>query len=67
MELMDHKESYSDLLEANKKLEQELKLVQSKSSEKKIHELGLDFERFADLLPEMVYEVDLTGRDSVCQ
>jgi PAS domain S-box-containing protein len=59
---MENKESYSELLEANKKLEQELKLIHSKSYKENTHRLDLDFERFADLIPEMVYEVDLTGR-----
>jgi len=62
MDLMENKESYSELLEANKKLEQELKLIHSKSYNENVHRLDLDFERFADLIPEMVYEVDLTGR-----
>jgi PAS domain S-box-containing protein len=96
---MDYKESYIELLEANKRLEKELELLRSKSDEKseigsetifneidsaknshgslleenfepgskqeKLDDLnipGVVFENFADLLPEMVYEVDLTGK-----
>jgi PAS domain S-box-containing protein len=61
---MDYKESYSELLEANKRLEKELDQIRSRSQDSisNLDQESRAFERFADLLPEMVYEVDLTGK-----
>lgn len=62
---MDYNVSYSELLEINKRLEQELELVRENKPEKDaedLYKMSLAFEQFADLLPEMVYEVDLTGK-----
>ena len=50
-----------------KGLRLELQLVHSKINDDSLNKLGLAFERFADLLPEMVYEVDLIRKDTVCQ
>ncbi len=61
---MDYKESYIELLETNKRLEQELEMIRSRSEEKTgiVNQEIIAFEKFADLLPEMVYELDLTGK-----
>ena len=34
----------------------------TRESKDDLHKQGVVFEKFADLLPEMVYEVDLTGK-----
>jgi PAS domain S-box-containing protein len=59
---MEIKEGYNELLEKNKKLEHELQMIRSKNNVDGRDKLGIAFETFADLLPEMVYEVDLTGK-----
>jgi PAS domain S-box-containing protein len=60
---MDYKESYLELLEKNKTLEKELELLRSEiqlKADSKVQEPS--FGDFAELLPQMVYEVELSGK-----
>ncbi len=60
---MDYKEKYEELKEKNRQLEKELETLRSKIEERDdISRQVLIFEKFADMLPEMVYEVDLSGK-----
>jgi PAS domain S-box-containing protein len=62
---MEYKEKYYQVLETNKQLEKELELLRSKSQESvpdDQHNQGAVFEKFAEMLPQMIYEVDITGR-----
>ncbi len=63
---MDYKERYGELLEINKKLEKELESLRSSASSIKntdyLNKTENEFKKFAEMLPEMIYEVDLTGR-----
>lgn len=55
--MIDYKQKYEELLESNRMLAQEIdSLKEKKESEQLI------FEQLADMLPEMVYEVDLSGK-----
>jgi PAS domain S-box-containing protein len=61
---MDYKERIYELEEANKKLEKELEVYRVKAQEKipdDLNKQGDVFEKFAEMLPEMIYEADLSG------
>jgi PAS domain S-box-containing protein len=63
--MMDYKERYDELLEENKQLEKELESYRSKSYRDDPgdrYKQGIFFEKVAEMLPEIIYEVDLTGR-----
>ncbi len=55
--MIDYKQEYEELLVANRKLTEELESIRLSPDREYII-----FEQFADMLPEMVYDVDLTGR-----
>lgn len=55
--MIDYKQEYEELLVANRKLTEELDSIRLSPDREYII-----FEQFADMLPEMVYDVDLTGR-----
>ena len=70
-----YKEKYHELLRANTKLKEEIDSLRSRTADRKDHEnynnsgitqnSGTDlkeiFEELADMLPEMIYEVDISG------
>lgn len=56
-QMIDYKQKYEELLELNKKLTLELDSFYGKTEREKFI-----FEQFAEMLPEMVYDVDLAGR-----
>ena len=62
---MDYKEQYLELLETNKKLEKELASLReegiSGSNQDDLKKSEIEFEKLAEMLPEMIYEVDLSG------
>lgn len=61
---MDYKKRYDEILEANKQLEKELASYRSKSyrdDPDDRYKHGIFFEKVAEMLPEIIYEVDLTG------
>ena len=63
---MDYKERYGELLEINKNLEKELKSLHASANSGKnppdLRKQENEFEKFAEMLPEMIYEVDLKGK-----
>lgn len=62
---MDYKESYEELLRKNKQLEMELDIFRNKTKVKEYdqhHGNEAFFKQFAEMFPEMVYEVDMTGK-----
>ncbi len=62
---MDYKESYEELLGKYKQLEVELDIFRDKTHGKDydhLHENEVFFKQFAEMFPEMVYEVDMTGK-----
>jgi len=60
--MTDYKEKYEELLDSSRKLKEELDLLRSKKIEEDIDRQKAIFKEFAEMLPEMVYEVDITGR-----
>ncbi len=76
--MMDYKDKYEELLNSNKKLREELEALRSGHNPNQVSEELINgnvneeqsailrentiFEEFADMLPEMVYEVDITGK-----
>ena len=61
---MDYKESYEELLRKNKQLEIELDVFRTYSQGREWddnYKQKILFEQFAEMFPEMVYEVDMTG------
>ncbi len=62
---MDYKESYEELLRRFKQLEEELDIFHQRTHGKKYNDLNEQetfFEQFAEMFPEMIYEVDMTGK-----
>jgi len=59
--MTDYKGKYEELLQVNSILKEELDSFKLKSGVKIEHERVV-FEKFAEMLPEMIYEVDLKGR-----
>ncbi len=55
--MIDYKQKYEELLELNRMLAQEIESFKEKKESEQ-----LIFEQLADMLPEMVYEVDLSGK-----
>ena len=54
---------YEELLEANRKLKEEVNYLKLKFvNDDDLSRQNLIFEEFAEMLPEMIYEVDLKGR-----
>ena len=61
---MDYKARIEELETANKQLEKELELFRGKAQEKTLDDFNKQidvFEKFAEMLPEMIYEADLSG------
>ena len=61
---MDYKAKIDELETANKQLEKELELFRGKAQEKTLDDFTKQidvFEKFAEMLPEMIYEADLSG------
>jgi PAS domain S-box-containing protein len=64
---MDYKVIIEELKTANKKLESELETLRARVQEKNPLDLfkqGDLFEKFAEMIPEMIYEADLSGNIS---
>ena len=62
---MDYKESYEELLRRYKQLEEELDIFHQSTHGKEyndLYEQETFFEQFAEMFPEMIYEVDMTGK-----
>ncbi len=71
--MIDYKEKYEELLEFNRRLKEELDSLKPKTGQRtaasgRFRELRQDdlhrtiFEEFAEMLPQMIYEVDVKGR-----
>jgi PAS domain S-box-containing protein len=61
---MDYKERIEELLESNRRLEQEVEILRIKVEENNLddsYKRDDVFEKFAEMLPEMIYEIDLSG------
>jgi PAS domain S-box-containing protein len=58
--MMDFKHKYIELLEINKQLQKEIDSLKSK--EKDIIKQGSVFEEFADIFPEIIFEIDIYGK-----
>ena len=62
---MDYKESYEELLKKYKQLEEEFDISHQRTHGKEnndLYEQEAFFEQFAEMFPEMIYEVDMTGK-----
>ena len=64
--VMDYKERYEELLEKNKQLEKELECLHvvrfMKKTRMRFYKQTVAFEKFAEMLPEMIYEIDISGK-----
>ncbi len=72
-EMIDYKEKYEELLDSNRRLKEELDSLKPKTGQRTgvngtLKEFRQDdlhrtiFEEFAEMLPQMIYEVDVKGR-----
>ena len=67
--MTDYKVKYEEVLNTNKLLLEELQLLRSNSIQdyrEDIFRQKAIFEEFAEMLPEMIYEVDITGKLIYC-
>jgi PAS domain S-box-containing protein len=63
--MMDYKERYEELLNTNIHLQKELDVLRGKDLEENMNEIfnhSVAFQMFAEMLPEMMYEVDMSGK-----
>lgn len=65
--MINYKLKYNELLKANLSMKEELDSLRSELANHKDHEedflrQNMIFEKFAEMLPQMIYEVDLTGK-----
>ncbi len=64
--MTDYKEKYEELLDSHKRLKEELDSLKIKNGDNtEVQPFDLHkriFEEFAEMLPQMIYEVDMTGR-----